>query len=265
MENASKALLIAAAVLVAIIIITFGIKIYTSTSETQKVATDTGDTISTKTGQATDSAISAITGTKASVINYGSKTRNTVELGDDISIGTENFRVVSNANGKIVAIPHYNITLTTDHPVQSASAGTIAFSSDNYWTKEYGWDNTNKVKDSSVNIDMTEKNLNGTYKNNIQQYIDAYKQTLENMGAGGIIVRACTYPKLKSELGDGLEIPLTYNQITKIRNPEKTGSFWLGSGTPRGLDYVYAIVSSGGAVCDCYYNSNGVRPVIEIP
>ena len=55
MENASKALLIAAAILIAIIIITIGIKIYTSTSETGKVADSTRKTISEKTEDAVDS------------------------------------------------------------------------------------------------------------------------------------------------------------------------------------------------------------------
>ena len=73
MENASKALLIAAAVLVVIIIIAFGMKIYTSTTGTQKVATDTGKSISDKTGEATDLAISEITG-KPAQSNAGSNT-----------------------------------------------------------------------------------------------------------------------------------------------------------------------------------------------
>ena len=64
MENASKALLIAAAVLVAIIIITIGIKIFSSTSDTPKIAVDTGKTISEKTGQATSLAIEEITATQ---------------------------------------------------------------------------------------------------------------------------------------------------------------------------------------------------------
>ena len=61
MENASKALLIAAAVLVVIIIITFGIKIYTSSSDAGKAATDTGKTLSDKTEKSTDLAIHEIT------------------------------------------------------------------------------------------------------------------------------------------------------------------------------------------------------------
>ena len=83
MENASKALLIAAAVLVVIIIIAFGMKIYTSTTGTQKVATDTGKSISDKTREATDLAISEITG-KPAQSNAGSNTQGQ-KIGDVIT------------------------------------------------------------------------------------------------------------------------------------------------------------------------------------
>ena len=49
MENTSKALLIAAAVLIAIILIAVGIKIFSSASGVQKVALDTGTIMSEKT------------------------------------------------------------------------------------------------------------------------------------------------------------------------------------------------------------------------
>ena len=62
MENTSKALLIAAAVLIVILLITLGIRIFSSTSNSQKVATDTGKSISEETGL----AISAITGESTS-------------------------------------------------------------------------------------------------------------------------------------------------------------------------------------------------------
>lgn len=60
MENASKALLIAAAVLVVIILVAVGMKIYSSTTGAQKVGLDTGTTINDKTKEATDIATSAI-------------------------------------------------------------------------------------------------------------------------------------------------------------------------------------------------------------
>lgn len=49
-------------------------------------------------------------------INYGGKTAQTVELGDEISIDTEKFTVLSNNGTKIKAIPYYNITLSLEEP-----------------------------------------------------------------------------------------------------------------------------------------------------
>lgn len=81
-----------------------------------------------------------------------------LKVGDDITIGTEKLKVLKIENGIITAIPYYNITLTTDHPVQDSSypANITGFANYNgkYWT--------NKLED----IDM-----NGA--NNIQQYIEA--------------------------------------------------------------------------------------------
>ena len=57
MENTSKALLIVVAVLIAILVITIGIKIFSSSSEIRKVAMQTGDAISSKTEETTSLAI----------------------------------------------------------------------------------------------------------------------------------------------------------------------------------------------------------------
>lgn len=62
MENASKALLIAAAVLIVILLIAFGMKIFNSTGSTAAQATSTGKEISNQTQKAANSAQSALTG-----------------------------------------------------------------------------------------------------------------------------------------------------------------------------------------------------------
>lgn len=60
MENATKALLIAAAILIAILLIAFGMQIMSSSSETGKQASDTGAAISNQTTSATSSALTAL-------------------------------------------------------------------------------------------------------------------------------------------------------------------------------------------------------------
>ena len=56
MENATKALLIAAAVLIVILVIALGMRIFNSTSGAAKDAADAGKTISNSTSAATASA-----------------------------------------------------------------------------------------------------------------------------------------------------------------------------------------------------------------
>ena len=62
MENASKALLIAAAVLIVILLIAFGMRIFNSTSDVSGQASDTGATLSNQTGAAKNSAVDALQG-----------------------------------------------------------------------------------------------------------------------------------------------------------------------------------------------------------
>ena len=93
MENASKALLIAAAILIAIIIIAIGIKVYTSSSETGKVAMNTGEIISSRTKVATDMTKSYINGEEYSPsVKIGSLKENNygeyIDLGKNI-VGTD--------------------------------------------------------------------------------------------------------------------------------------------------------------------------------
>ena len=172
--------------------------------------------------------------------NYGEgKTKTTVAAGDEITITngttTEYFTVISNTNGTILAMPKYNITLTEDHPVQSSSAGTTSFSTTNYWTQG---DDTIVMSDS---------------RNNIQKYINAYKTTLEDMGAEGITVRAAKYSELNAE-----------GVTPAMRNPSSTGEFWFGSGFSSDAARVW-IIGNDGSINHTYYDSSfGVRPVIII-
>ena len=178
--------------------------------------------------------------------DYGAKTKADAAPGNEISITdgtkTEYFTVISNTNGTILAMPKYNITLTEDHPVQSSSAGTTTFSSSSYWSQTEGW-NSGAVG-NEVDIDMT--------NSNIQKYINAYKDTLEDMGAKGITVRAAKRSEIAS------------NVTSAVRNPGQTGTFWLGSGNSGSGYYVWH-VDSNGDISNMEYNYDlGVRPVIII-
>ena len=62
MENATKALLIAAAVLIAILLIAFGMRIMNSTTETTGQAEAVGEQMTQQTTQAGQSALDALKG-----------------------------------------------------------------------------------------------------------------------------------------------------------------------------------------------------------
>ena len=62
MENASKALLISGAILIAVVLIAFGLKIFNATSDSAEGETQTSEKIIESTNTASQSASSAISG-----------------------------------------------------------------------------------------------------------------------------------------------------------------------------------------------------------
>ena len=164
-------------------------------------------------------------------IRYASgKTFDTIAAGEIITFNGEEFKVISKTTTQIKAMPKYNITLTSS-PVQSASAGTCAFSSYNYWGKTDA-------------IDMT------TSRNNIQRYITAYSNKLHNIDSR-VTARVATHNELNA------------SGITNaMRNPGNTGTFWLGSSYDS--DNVYYVANNGNSnvVYQSYQSSNGIRPIV---
>ena len=144
-------------------------------------------------------------------INYNGKIPSEIQPGDDITIVTEKFKVFAVADGKIKAMPYYNITLT-DKPVQSKNAGKITFSSANYWIQ------------GDDQIDMSDS------RNNIQKYITAYKTTLEILGINEITVRAAKYSELSAEgITNGL------------KNPGQSAYYWTCSSRSDEVNGVWAV------------------------
>lgn len=74
MENATKALLIAAAVLIVILLIAFGMRIFNSTSDVSGQATSTGTQLSNQTGVAANSASDALNGLNGWTNKYNNAT-----------------------------------------------------------------------------------------------------------------------------------------------------------------------------------------------
>lgn len=167
--------------------------------------------------------------------NYGTKTRQTVDIGNKISLDTEEFMVIAKPNGKLMLMPYYNIELKTNNPKQSDSAENTAFSTEAYWTG---------VTDD---INMSDS------KNNIQKYIEAYKQTLEELGAESIEVRAIRESEINA---------VEY----QYRNPGAKGSFWNSSNHYDDHNYVSNTDMYGNVNGSAFYDvfEKGVRPIIII-
>ena len=164
--------------------------------------------------------------------DYGGKTKETLVPGDDITLGTEKFRVFYNQDGVIKAMSWYNITLPSnleiELPIQSLEAGNISFSTSAYWKNTEGW-NQNPIN-NSVDINMTEKNQDGTYKNDIQKYIDGYKKRLENLGDKNVNVRVPQKFELEETGVTGT-----------MRWPSGNGGYWVASAVASNGDNVWCV------------------------
>ena len=179
------------------------------------------------------------------VIDYNGKTRATLVAGDDINIGTEKFKVFSKTDTEIKAMPYYNLVLTAN-PIKQATAetadlaGTSSFSSSVYWTQ------------GTDEIDMSD------LRNNIQQYINAYKIIFKEMGEEEIQVKNSTYSELY------------VNGVSNLmRNPSQSGSFWIASCASMYKEELGVVQENGNSRFSYgvtnYNNSFGVRPIIIIP
>ena len=195
----------------------------------------------------------------SSSIDYGNKNEQTIAVGDDISIGTEKFKVIKkSSDGKtITAMPYYNLKLN-ETPIKQVTeatageqnsvgnAGTVAFSSISSPT----WDVIN-----GIDLDL--------HQNNIKEYIEGYATTLNNMGARNVYV--------KLPVAKGQEYPDSIENVqSDLLNPSKVGWYWCGTSgaymdDPTAM-YVEKYVMESHRLFYAHYADTeyGVRPIIII-
>ena len=193
-------------------------------------------------------------------INYGEgKTASTVEQRDTIEITftegnetyTEQFMVLSNdtANRKIMAIPYYNLVLATDMQATASnysSAGTVAFSSSNYWQK------------AGINIDMSGAN-------NVRDHINAYNTKISTATGGAATAQIGRYYNGTNNAEADWNISSYTSSSVNLLNPSGRGRFWLGSSySGKNSNFVRDVEEGGYSVGLDFSNGNGVRPVIKI-
>ena len=210
---------------------------------------------------------------KADVMIYPKgKTKTTVEIGDIVTIGTEDFYVIKTAatnNDDLVLLSRYNLKVgnicnnnylkigeyTSSDPgygFQSREAkgwgpgnfnGTIAFTDENYWV-------------SSTSNYPADISLNGSY---LKKYIDDYKEKLEKMTTTNI--------KEIRLIKNSEVVALGCNQSSLCNNAPKfvsETSYWIG--TAKDEHVLWVITSDGNYYANNYVSNDiyGIRPVIII-
>ena len=229
-------------------------------------------------------------GVETSIVVYPTgKTKETVEVGEIVTIGTEEFYVVKHDGNDLVLLAHYNLKVgnicnnstiigeyTSSDPgygLQSSEVkawqpdeadrnGTVEFSSSFYWNGKVGTDYPGTYSSSNTYTPGTVYAYVYDSNSNLKQYVDAYKIALEGMGA---TIKEARLLRIEEafELGCG-------NGTWSCISSPATGpswlvetSFWLG--TPYSNIRVWRILATGLLNNSADFgNVFGVRPVIVI-
>ncbi len=179
-------------------------------------------------------------------IDYGEKTKTTAIQGDTIRIEEEEFIILSNENGKILAMPYHNITLSMTDPKQSTKSDNLAFSEIQFWKKGT-------------------KNIEPIEKSNIYKYVNAYKIKLQSLVGG------CITAKVPRAYGDEID---NISSFKGIKNNEDKALltidgrlYWIGSTQAPWYDAGVMVMWSNGSFNYRTWSlksQEGVRPLIII-
>ena len=204
------------------------------------------------------------------------KTKDNLVLGDEITVGTEQFNFIRYDGNNIVMLAKWNLnvgnnpktaeTFKQDSDVKGyisggTKYGNVAFSATNYWSSITTYpadvyDNTYKTAPDFTGSGYSTTGYSVAY------YVEKYKKILEDMGLTISEARLLTYTEATDSTigigcdGGNLSCPTT-GFITNT-------SFWLGSAN--GSNNLWIVFSNGVFYRD-YFNggsSFGVRPVIVI-
>lgn len=171
-----------------------------------------------------------------------------ISMGDEVTCDTEKFNVISSASEKVIMLSSKNIEVSLDNPHQSDEAGTIAFSSSNYW-------------------DSTYNNTYGRYiynlNSNLYNYVESYKKYLKSIGVSVIDARLVKFEELMSLGCDYSSYSCSSNSFVY------STSYFSGTSSPENDSSIWTVSSNGefNYEANNYQISNkyGIRPVIEIP
>ena len=205
--------------------------------------------------------------TKLYTIVNDANSNGTADIGDEITIGTESFYVISNDGTNINALAKYNLNvgdyaLTGTTGIQNASAigyptsknVTVPFSSDSQKGTNYS-DYSGSIVEGYVNNYVTYLNTNNTGLNATGRLI--LKEELETLGCS-----SSGYSYTKEELETGY-LSSGY-PCTNAPSWVYSTSYWSGSSF--GTDFVWIVFSEGSfdGSDSSDVNYFGVRPVITL-
>ena len=206
------------------------------------------------------------------------KTKDTVDVGDIVTIGTEEFYVIKPlTDGKLTLLSHYNLNVGSNKKAGATEGlqdsevkgwvssgtkyGNLAFSSTNYWNGKVGsaLDYTESYCSSNTYTAGTKCAYVYDSNSNLKTYVDAYKDALIEMGQPIQEARLLRVEEA-FELGCGKGARNCNSAPAFV----KETSYWLGSAYNSGHLWV---VTSGDSFVPNHYSSGvsiGIRPVIII-
>ena len=224
-----------------------------------------------------------------SVIQYPpGKTKNTVEVGDIVTIGTEEFYVVKHDGKDLVLLAHYNLNVgkkmkanapegMQDSDVRGwrsvgSTYGTVPFASNPYWNSKIGTDYPGSYCDSSTYTVGSncayvyyDKNKIVDSNNSIGTYINSYKEKLEDMGAVIKDARLLRIEEIFEIACESGQSSCSTNPLPNCPSWINETSYWLGSAYHSvGIWCIMNNSSSLGWKNYSKDTNQGVRPVIVI-
>ena len=207
------------------------------------------------------------------------KTKDTVVVGDIVTIDTEEFYVVKRDGSDLILLSHYNLNVGSNKKAGATEGiqdsevkgwvssgtkyGNIAFSSMNYWAWKVGTDYPENYCSSNTYTSGTNCTYVYDANSNLKTYVDSYKTYLEGKGA---TIKSARLLRVE----EAFELGCGQGQWSCSTSPANAPSwvyetsYWLGSAY--GTSDVWIVYSSGVFSYDPYYfvSRFGVRPVIII-
>ncbi len=186
------------------------------------------------------------------------------EVGDTITVGSENFYVISNDNHKVAALAYYNLNVG-DYAVEGTKGIQNEQAKGNYdgGTTQYpgavafadvsGWDYKNATK-----IDLMD--YEGPIKTALYDETSGYQKYVQNLGLNAT-VRLISRPELE-QLGCSSE---NHECLSSKYSWIYSTTYWTCSPDPIQSSVIWFVAYDGGFGRYAYFKNTdyGVRPVIE--